>query len=124
MRKRIVLSIVALILGIIVYLLYSNNVVIENNTISAFIRNYIPDFLWTISFYFLCINLSKKITQKYFLVTSLYALALGVIIELMQLLNIINGTFDVFDIATYLVAILFACFVEIFIWGDKNEKKC
>lgn len=87
-----------------------------------FIRNYIPDFLWMISFYFFSVNYSKRITKKYILFTSVYTFALGLFFELLQLANIVRGTFDILDIITYVIAILLADIVEKYIWRDENEK--
>ena len=104
MRKRIKVSSYTLILGIFIYYLYHQGIVIKNTGITMFIRDYIPDFLWMVSFYFFSINYSKRITKKYILFTSVYTFVLGLIFELLQLVNIVRGTFDIFDIITYIIA--------------------
>lgn len=122
MRKRIIVSVVTLILGILIYFLYNNGIIIEKSFISKFIRNYIPDFLWMLSFYFFSINYSKRITKRYIILTSTYSFALGLIFELFQYAKKVKGTFDILDIITYTISILFACIVEKYIWRDENEK--
>lgn len=122
MRKRIIFSLCTLILGIIIYYLYYKKILSENNEFSILIRNYIPDFLWMMSFYFFSINYSKRITNNYILLTSIYTFTIGLIFELLQLANIVKGTFDIFDIITYSISILFACVVEKYIWRYENEK--
>ena len=122
MRKKIIVSLCTLILGILIYYLYYQGIIIENTGFSIFIRNYIPDFLWMISFYFFSINYSIRITKKYILFTSVYTFALGLIFELLQLANIVRGTFDILDIITYIIAILLAGIAEKYIWRDENEK--
>lgn len=122
MRKRIIVSLCTLILGILIYYLFHQGIILENSGFSMFIRNYIPDFLWMISFYFFSINYSKGITKKYILLTSFYTFAFGLIFELLQLINIVKGTFDIFDIITYAISILIASIVEKYIWREENEK--
>ena len=122
MQKRIIISLCTLILGIFIYYLYHQGVLIENTHFLVFIRNYIPDFLWMVSFYFFSINYSQRITKNYIIFTSIYTFALGLIFELLQLVNIVRGTFDILDIATYIISILLASIVEKYIWRDENEK--
>lgn len=122
MRKRVIVSVCTLILGILIYYLYFKRILIENTEISKFIRNYIPDFLWMVSFYFFSVNYSKRITKRYILLTSIYTFALGVFFELLQLANVVKGTFDILDIITYIISIILAGIVEKYIWRDENEK--
>ena len=123
MRKRILISICTLILGVFIYYLNFINVLITDNDISIFIRNYIPDFLWMVSFYFFSINYAKKITKKYIIATSIYVIALGLMFEMMQYSNIVKGTFDILDIITYIIAIIIANIVELLIWRYEDENK-
>lgn len=122
MRKRIIVSVCTLILGVLIYYLYFKRILIENTEISKFIRNYVPDFLWMISLFFISVNYSKRITKRYILLTAIYTFALGLIFELLQLANVVRGTFDILDIITYIISILLACIVEKYIWRDENEK--
>lgn len=122
MRKRIILSLITLILGIVIYYLYYKKIIDVSTESLRFVRNFIPDFLWMFSFFFLSVNYSKRITKKYVTLTSLYALALGILFELLQMANVVRGTFDILDIIVYIIAILIACIVEKHLWRDENEK--
>ena len=122
MRKRVILSIVTLILGIIIYYLFSKTILVKDNIVISFIRNYLLDGLWIISFYFIAVNFSKNITKYYKFLTSLYVIVLGIVFEVMQLLAIVGGTFDFIDILVYAFAALISCLVEKYIMEEKNEK--
>lgn len=122
MRKRIILSLITLILGIVIYYLYYKKIIDVSTELSRFVRNFIPDFLWMFSFFFLSVNYSKRITKKYIILTSTYALALGTLFELLQMANVVKGTFDILDIIVYIISILIACIVEKLLWRDENEK--
>lgn len=122
MRKKVIFALGMLVLGIFIYYLYSIQFFKKTNIISSFIRNYIPDILWMLSFYFMSVNFSKKITKRYILFTAIYCFMIGLFFELLQLSSLINGTFDVFDIIWYVITIIIACFVEKYCWREKNEK--
>lgn len=122
MRKRIILSLITLILGIVIYYLYYKKIIDVSTELLRFVRNFIPDFLWMFSFFFLSVNYSKRITKKYIILTSTYALALGTLFELLQMANVVKGTFDILDIIVYIISILIACIVEKLLWRDENEK--
>lgn len=122
MRKRILLSLITLILGIVIYYLYYKKIIDVSTELLRFVRNFIPDFLWMFSFFFLSVNYSKRITKKYIILTSTYALALGTLFELLQMANVVKGTFDILDIIVYIISILIACIVEKLLWRDENEK--
>ena len=120
--KRFILAIIVFIIGVAVYWLFNNNIIVKNNIIYTIIRNYLSDGLWAISFYFIAINFSKNITKKYILLTSIFVFSIGIIFEIMQLINIAHGTFDLIDIFVYLIAILISCLIEKYIMEGKNEK--
>lgn len=122
MRKRVILSIVTLIIGIIIYYLFSKTILVKDNIVISFIRNYLLDGLWIISFYFIAVNFSKNITKYYKFLTSLYVIVLGIVFEVMQLLGIVGGIFDFIDILVYTFAALISCIVEKYIMEEKNEK--
>ena len=119
-NKRVILSVVSFMIGVVIYWLFNNNVLTKSNLIYTIIRNYVSDGLWVISFFFIAINFSENITKKYILLTSLFVLIVGVIFEVMQLTNIANGTFDLLDILVYFIAILIACLIEKNIYGGKK----
>ena len=120
--KRIILSIVSFIIGVATYLLFNNGILYKSNWICTIIRNYLSDGLWVISFFFIAINFSKDITQKYILLTSAFVLIVGIFFEIMQLTNVANGTFDIIDILVYFFAILISILIEIKFMDEKNEK--
>lgn len=122
MRKRIILSLITLMLGIVIYYLFYKKIIDVSTELLRFVRNFIPDFLWMFSFFFLSVNYSKRITKKYIILTSIYALALGTLFELLQMVNVVKGTFDILDIIVYIISIIIACIVEKLLWRDENEK--
>ncbi len=122
-NKRFKISIFTLLIGILLYLLFNNGIFEKNNLISNIIRNYLPDMLWIISFFFASITFFKNITQKYIILTSIYVLSIGIIYEVMQKLKIVFGTFDFIDILVYCIAIIIACFIEKNYMEGKNEKE-
>lgn len=87
--------ILPLILGVIIYLIKSPGI----------IRNHLCDFLWAYSFAFSLtyIELNNKET---FIIT----LSTGVIFELLQMMHLIRGTFDILDILVELLACII-CYV-------------
>ena len=112
MCKKIIFSILLLFFGIFIYYLFRENILIKQNFILAFIRNYIPDILWTISFYCISTVFSKNIVKNYIVFTAIYVFSIGLFFELLQLKGIVKGTYDVFDIIIYIIAILVACLIE------------
>ena len=119
MRKRMILSICLLLLGIFIYFIFNGQFLIKDGLITSFIRNYVPDILWTLSFYFASINFSKKIVKNYIPFTALYVFLLALLFELLQLVHIINGTFDIFDIIIYFISICIASLIEKIYWREK-----
>ena len=122
MRKRIILSIVFLLFGIFVYYLYDINFIGRSNNLTIFIRYYIPDICWTMSFFFMSINFTKNICKKDLFINSLYVLFIGILYELFQLFNITNGTFDIIDITIYILSVLIADYIEIRLRRNEYEK--
>ena len=117
MRKRILFSILTLLIGITIYYLGQQHILIKSNIIASFIRNYIPDMLWTLSFYSLSVIFSKNITKNYILFTALYVIIIGVCFEFLQFTGIARGTFDVFDILVYIISASIASLIEKYYWG-------
>ena len=103
-------------IGVAIYWLFNIGLLHKNNLICTIIRNYLSDGLWVISFFFIAINFSKDITQKYILLTSVFVFIVGIIFEFMQLTNIANGTFDLIDILVYFIAVLISCPIEKKLW--------
>lgn len=121
MRNRIILSGLFLITGIFIYFLF-NIFIDKNGLVTTFIRNYVPDLFWSISFYLFTIQISRKTFKWYKVINSFYVLIIGIIFELLQLYHIAPGTYDLFDIFIYAFGILFANLIEIFMRRIENEK--
>jgi len=119
MRKRIIFSLCTLSIGIIIYALSLNNLLIKKDIISSLIRNYVPDILWIISFYSLSAIFSKQITKNYIIFTAIYVIVIGLLFELLQFTGIVRGTFDCFDILVYIISTITACLLEKYYWRDK-----
>lgn len=116
MRKKIIYSLCTLLLGILIYYLSLKGILTKNDFISSFIRNYVPDILWTLSFYSLSTIFSKAITKKFVIFTAIYVIIIGVFFEFLQFTGIVKGTFDVFDILVYIISTIIACLIEKYYW--------
>ena len=123
MRKKIIFSLCALLLGILIYILSLEHFLIKNHFIFSFIRNYVPDILWTISFYTISTLFSKNITKYYIIFTAVYVIILGICFEFLQFTGVARGTFDVYDIIVYIISALIASLIEKYYWGDKIWRK-
>lgn len=112
LNKRVILSIVALLIGVAVYCLFNNNLLTKSNIIYTIIRNYLSDVLWVISFFFIAIIFSKNITKRYILLTTIFVFINSIFFEILQYMDIVNGTFDFIDIIAYFSAILISILIE------------
>lgn len=120
--KRVTLSIIVFVIGVVIYLFFNNGLLSKNNLICTIIRNYLSDGFWAISFYFIAINFFKNITKNYIILTTIYVFIFGIIFEIMQFAKIANGTFDLIDILVYFIAVLIACLIEKKYMEVENEK--
>lgn len=84
-----------LILGVIIYLVNTPGI----------IRNHLCDFLWaySLAFSLTYIELNNKETL-------IITLSSGVVFELLQMMHLIKGTFDILDILVELLACI-VCYV-------------
>ena len=121
MRNSIIISGLFLITGIIIYYLF-NTFLYKNGLITTFIRNYVPDLFWSISFYLFTVQLSRKTFKWYKIINSFYVLIIGIVFELLQLYHLVPGTYDLFDIFIYALGIIFANLIEIFMRRIEYEK--
>ena len=121
MRKRIILSICLLVCGIFIYLFFNSEFIDKSNIVTTIIRNFIPDLLWAMSFFFFSIVFARKVFKHYKIVNSLYVLIIGICFELLQLINVVNGTFDMLDIFVYVLSVLLANLIDIYIWRNEYE---
>ena len=122
MKKRILISLTFLILGVIIYFLFDIELMKKSNNFCSIIRNYLPDICWTFSFFFMSINFTSNITKKSVIVNSLFVLFIALIYEFLQYHKIIGGTFDLIDISLYIVSVVLACLVENIIRRNEYEK--
>ena len=122
MKKRFIISICFMIIGVVIYLLFNNGIFVKCNNILAIIRNYLPDSCWTFSFYFASINFAYNISNKYIILNSIYIFSVALLFELMQYYDIVEGTFDILDLIIYIISITVACLIEIKIRRNENEK--
>lgn len=118
MQKRMIFSIGTLLLGVFVYYLYYKQILINKNIAFILIRNYIPDALWTISFYSICAIFSKGLIKNYILFTAIYVIIIGILFEFLQFTGIVRGTFDIWDIITYIISSIVASLIEKKYWRN------
>lgn len=112
MRKRFICAIAMLALGILIYYISKKYFQVSGGEILKFIRNYIPDSLWSISFYLVSSSILKQISKNYNWLALLYCAVFSILFEVLQKFNIVKGTFDIFDIVTYMISLLFICFLD------------
>ena len=114
-----VLSVSSLLLGGILYLLFRENTYIsallKDYTIleeirdclgfieNDFIKYYFPDFLWSFSLAFGLLTIFDS-GFKGIVICSEVSFVCGLFWEILQFLNVVSGTGDLFDIAMYLTA--------------------
>lgn len=123
MKKRFLLSLSFLIIGVIIYFIFDIRFISKSNIIFSIIRNYMPDMCWTFSFFFLSINFTKNITKYNLLINSTYVFCIAMIYEFLQYFHIVNGTFDFIDISIYIFSIIIACLIEKIIRRKENDKR-
>ena len=132
-KDCIILAVISLCLGLCVYLFFNQSTYIykilpvelqfkqincDNSVLYIFIKDYCADLLWSISFTFVVQSiLMLNFKSVYWL---LLTAMLGTSVEVMQLFNIINGTFDLYDIFVYLLGALISILI-IKIGGQRNE---
>ena len=112
MKKRIIISVTFLILGIVIYYIFGNGLLNKNDAIKLLIRNYLPDICWTCSFFFMSINFTKHITKNDLIINSIYVIAIAFCYELLQLFGIAKGIFDIIDLIIYVLSVLFCSRIE------------
>ena len=81
-----------------------------DNAIYRFITCWACDILWAYSLTF-ALYLCFKVFKSPLIITSVTTSLFAVIIELLQINKVINGTFDILDIISELVAISFAIII-------------
>ncbi len=122
MKKRVLLSVIFLCIGVFIYFIFYIGFFRKNTLFFSFVRNYIPDTCWTLSFFFLSINFTKSLTKNSIIVNSIYVFIISILYESLQLFSIIKGTFDLIDILIYALSIILSCFIELILRRKENEK--
>ena len=91
---------------------FANSIFLQN------ISYYIPDFLWAFG---LCCGLFAIFDSRLrtALICSVIAFTYGTIWEVLQCINVVNGTFDFWDILMYLTASVLA---TILYYKRRNKK--
>lgn len=133
-RKLIcfIFSVASLVLGLLIYVFLRNGTYMHlflnyidffgefsplkyNNCFAQFLKYYLADFLWGISLSYFLSAISFEYSTKRAVVNSLVSITLGVLLELFQKLDIINGTADICDVFMYVAAgLIHAVFNIIF----------
>ena len=108
-----------LLLGILIYLLFRPDNLIYNNFFSSpiklsieinsklinFLIYSLPNGLWSLSYSQLIFHIYKVKSLKTILLSSVMVF-LGISIEILQIQGFINGTFDFYDIFSYIILYL------------------
>ena len=121
-------AIVPLFLGLTIYLFMKSGTYINSflgvdfhynpkTVIGAFIVNWFCDFLWSYSLVFALYIVLSPFKNRLLISCVISALS-GLILEILQGVNLLSGTFDWWDIAIELVAVFIA---TVFI--NKTNKK-
>lgn len=119
-----------IIIGTIIYILYSPNTIfvkllsnyfdiksLDSNFISNILRNYFCDFCWC---YSLAFTISYIYKDSLSAITSiLVPISVGIALEIMQLTGTISGTYDLLDI----ISELSACIICYLILIKRNKKR-
>ncbi len=98
------------------------NEVEMSNPFLRFIRNYFMDFLWgyalVFALFFVAGNKTASGVRLYII-----AILFSMVMEILQLTSFVNGTFDVADIVTEVLAETFAAFIikKYFTWGGIKQ---
>lgn len=82
---------------------------VDGAEVSEFVRFSLPDGLWTMSYVLFSDSMNRSDNMKKRMMWVSVVPLLGVVSELMQLVRLIPGTFDIADMASYSVPLL--------IWG-------
>jgi uncharacterized MAPEG superfamily protein len=137
----IVNAIVGLVLGVFIYIVFRTDTYIskyligvtrlkslsmymseKDNIFTQFARNHMCDFLWAYAFTFSMQIFIKANDKDEYIKLSFYCLLFEILVEVVQKLNIIKGTFDVYDIIFEGLASFIALFIISLVKGENYEK--
>ena len=89
------------------------------------IQYYAADFLWAYSLFFcLRLSLGDELKGKYNVFLVLLEAVVAMLLEYLQILRVVPGTFDIFDMGTELLAIFIGLLVlNIIEWRNRDYEK-
>lgn len=93
---------------------------IGNENVSILVTSYLADILWSVSFVFAVQAVMCLKSQKVFLL--FMCSFLGCFFELLQMLNVVKGTFDIVDMFVYpLGTAIGILLIELIQKGEKQK---
>lgn len=93
-------------------------VLLYTSSLEGFVRNYIPDFLWSLAFALCIYSITNKV-----LISFIIVLSLAFIYEYLQLQGIVLGTFDWYDLFFYLLGSSSLFLQKIKIFRRKKDEE-
>lgn len=130
----ILCALISLSLGVLIYLVFRRETylhillpeiidlnfeylreVTKESEFVSFLKYYFVDFLWglSLSFSLLSVVNFKKISRVLFV--SVVSVLWGILWEISQLTSLTKGTFDYLDILMYILAVIVAALINIFL---------
>lgn len=122
LKFSIVHILTPLFLGVVIYSLWRGIPLVHSISLAPYFMKYpkppdwilynLPDGLWMYSFLSSLLLIWNLMISKRFFIWLFIAISTGFVLEILQGINVINGTFDWFDIIAYLVSfVLFSKFL-------------
>ncbi len=121
----IIHSFLSIFIGAFIYIVFRSNTYIHNflnikepllSNINFYgdqiIRYALPDFLWCYSFTMLIYAILMPVKNKS-LIVCISCIIFGILWEILQLLSIITGTFDLIDCFMYILAAIISYIIYI-----------
>lgn len=96
---------------------------INNCLFIDLLRYYLVDGLWCYALVFALVACTSRLTIKKTIAIGFIAFLSGAVFEVLQLKNIVNGTFDWADLCMYLIAATVAVWISIKHYEGKGEKE-
>jgi len=124
-KSIIIFTIIPLILGLCIYLFFKvKNIFIFDlldfninklhiTVIPQLMNNYLTDFLWIFSFTSIMYHIWHKYLNFKNLIWIIFPLIFAILFELFQKYEIVNGTYDKYDILTYTLGNLFSIIINL-----------
>jgi len=135
LRHKIMLdlALLSLLFGVLNYLLFQSNIsffnaihiqqgktfFIKSSELRAFMRGYFSDITWCCSLYLVTIVLSERSSLHFY--GKILILFLPFMVEFAQHFNLIPGTFDWYDLLTYLIILILAIIFFPTLIAKQNE---